>query len=249
MELNPGKCHFMLIGQSNDLTSLHISNSIIPATNMECLLGVTIYSDLTFSQHLNGVIAKANKKINALSRVSPYMNQIQRKIVFQSFVKSQFTYCPLIWMFCNRSENNRINRLHERALRLVNSDNNSTFEELLVQSRDVTIHHSNIQKLVTEVYKFSNSLGPPILNEIFKKREMPYNLRSFREIETLYPKSVRHGTESLSYKASQIWNDVPYDLKEVSTLNQFKEKIKLWRCNDCTCRLCKTYLHRVGFID
>ena len=47
----------------------------------------------------------------------------------KAFVESEFGYCPLIWTFHgNRSLNNCMNKLHERALRLVYRDYDSTYE-------------------------------------------------------------------------------------------------------------------------
>ena len=48
-----------------------------------------------------------------------------------SFFNSQFNYCPLVWMFHSRSINNKINRLHERVLRIVYNDFKSSFKNLL----------------------------------------------------------------------------------------------------------------------
>ena len=49
----------------------------------------------------------------------------------KSFMKSEFAYCPLVWMCSDKTTDNRINHLHERALRTVYNDNASTFEKLL----------------------------------------------------------------------------------------------------------------------
>ena len=71
----------------------------------------------------------------------------------KAFVISQFNYCPLISMFHNRALNNRINRKHERALRIVYQNNNQSFSELLKLDNAVTIHQRNLQVLVTETLK------------------------------------------------------------------------------------------------
>ena len=62
----------------------------------------------------------------------------------KSFIESQFGYCPLVWMFHSRSLNNRINHIHERALRIVYKDYYSSFEELLEKDKSFTIHERNI---------------------------------------------------------------------------------------------------------
>ena len=70
----------------------------------------------------------------------------------KAFVESQFGYCPLIWMFHSRGLNNKINRIHERALRITYKDKSSTFQELLEKGNSVSIHHGNVQKLAIEIY-------------------------------------------------------------------------------------------------
>ena len=67
------------------------------------------------------------------------------RTLMKSFTESQFGYCPLAWMFCGRKASNRINHLHERALRIVTNDNQSSFENLLRKDCSVSIHHRNIR--------------------------------------------------------------------------------------------------------
>ena len=88
-----------------------------------------------------------------------------------AFINSQFGYCPLVWMFHSRSLNNRINRIQERALRIVYNDNLSTFNELLLRDGYVTIHERNIQILAVELYKVINDLAPDIMMEVFAKKQ------------------------------------------------------------------------------
>ena len=73
-------------------------------------------------------------------------------------------------MFHNRKENNKINRLHERSLRILYKDDTSTFEQLLTKDGSFTIHQRNIQKLAIEIFKTKNNIGPSILNDIFVRR-------------------------------------------------------------------------------
>ena len=81
----------------------------------------------------------------------------------KSFVTSQLGYCPLIWMFHSRHLNNKINSIHERALRITYHDHISTFQELLNKGNSVSIYHRNLQALVTEMFKIQRGLSPDIL--------------------------------------------------------------------------------------
>ena len=78
----------------------------------------------------------------------------------KAFIISQFNYCPLIWIFYNRALNNRINKIHERVLRLVYQNKNLSFSELLELDNAVTIHQRNLQVLVTKIFKVKNNLSP-----------------------------------------------------------------------------------------
>ena len=94
----------------------------------------------------------------------------------KAFITSQFSYCPLIWMFHSRNLNNKINRIHERALRLVDQ-NNLSFSELLDLDNSVAVHPKNLQVLVTEM-EFKNGIAPEIMKDIFELQNPSYNLRS-----------------------------------------------------------------------
>ena len=81
-------------------------------------------------------------------------------------------------MFHSRTLNNKINRLHEKALRIEYGDYRSKFDELLEKDSSFSIHHINIQTLATEIFKSLNGLSPQIMNEVFQvKSSVPYYLR------------------------------------------------------------------------
>ena len=74
----------------------------------------------------------------------------------KAFITSQISYCPLIWKFHGRNLNNKINRIHERALRLV-YQNNLSFSELLDLDNSVTVHQKKLQ--VFAIYKVKNGIA------------------------------------------------------------------------------------------
>ena len=87
------------------------------------------------------------------------------------------------------------------------------------------------------------------MNETFPFRDININLRNNTDFISRNVKTVRYGTESLSYLAPKIWNLLPNEMRDSSTLASFKEKIKLWVPDLCPCRLCKNYIHQVGFVE
>ena len=166
----------------------------------------------------------------------------------KTFIESQFAYCLLVWMFHSRRINNKINRIHERALRITYNNKSSSFQDLLDRDNSVTIHHRNIRTLAIETFKVLHGLSPPLLNEVFVERNCNYNLRGNNFLNRRRVNSVRYGTESVSFLAPKIWDILPKEIKNSETLNAFKAKIKNWVPQECPCRLCKTYVSQVGFI-
>ena len=151
----------------------------------------------------------------------------QRKLLLNAFITAQFSHASVIWMFHSRKVNNRINHIHERALRLVYKDYTSTFDELLLKDNPFRIHHRNLQKLAIEIFKVKLGLAPEIMKNIFPIIENPYDLRSETKFKSRNVHTVRHGIETASFVAPKIWSSIPRSYKECSCLNEFKQKSNL----------------------
>ena len=102
--------------------------------------------------------------------------------------------------------------------------------------------------LATEMYKILNVLSPDIMQDIFEIKSNYYNTRDAPAFSSRNIKRVRYGLKTISYMAPKIWNLVPKEMKQVTTLNEFKAKIKIWKLENCPCQLCRTYLLQIGFI-
>ena len=137
MKANPDKCH--LLTSSSDKVSICVDNYNIKSSKCEKHLGIKIDNKLNFNTHVDEICKKAGQKLNTLSRVTPYMDLSKRRILLNAFSISQFSYCPLVWMFHSRGKNNKINRIHERCLQIIYNDKKSTFYELLEKDDSVSI--------------------------------------------------------------------------------------------------------------
>ena len=106
-------------------------------------------------------------------------------------------------MFHSRTINNKINCLHERALRIVYSDFQSFFEGFLMKDSSFPIHERNIQSLAIEIYKFLNGLSPSFLNNVFHENiSNNYDLRNHKELYSRNPKRQL----DIELKLFHIWH-------------------------------------------
>ena len=177
------------------------------------------------------------------------MDLNKKRLLLNAFFMSQFSYCQLVWMCHNRTKNNKINRLHERCLRLIYNDKKSSFEQLLEIDSSVSVHDRNLRALATEMYKIYHGISPTIMNEIFTLRHQnQYNLRNWTYFDAPKVRTVNHGSESVRYLGSKIWEIIPAYTKELDTIDKFKIAIKKWKPESCPCRLCRVYLQNIGYL-
>ena len=104
--------------------------------------------------------------------------------------------------------------IHERALRVVYKDYNSSFDELLEKYNSYKIHSRNFQKLVTEIFKVKMNLSPEIMKEVFEIVEGPHALRNDLKLKSRKIRSVRYGIKTASFVSARVWNSLPSDLKQ-----------------------------------
>ena len=247
MKSNTSKCHLFVTDINHKKYSsksyIYLQNEFLESQETVKLLGLEIDQNLDFDEYINGLIKRGNQKLHALMRIKSFLTEDKLKLVMRSFIESQFNYCPLIWMYHSREINRKINKLHERALRVVYKNNDLTFEQLLEKDKSFTIHERNIQKLAVEMYKVKHNLCPKPIQELFTPTVRGNN-------EWVLPKvtTVNRGLETARYRGPMIWKIVPMEIKNSKSLSVFKTRIKEWKPLGCTCRLCKTYIKGVGYL-
>ena len=194
------KFHALL--STDKLVHVNIGTTQIENTQNERLLGITIFSKLSFDKHIQQICSRASAKLKALARIVPFMNITKMKRLMNAFFNAQFCYCPFTWMFHSRKLNNKINKLHERCLQIVYNNNTSTYEELLETDNSVSVHFQNVQALAIELCKVVNGFSPNIMKDVFPLYEnSSYNNRNKRTFHSRHIKTAHFGSETLSHLA------------------------------------------------
>ena len=234
---NSGESHFLISPYEEII--LKILGFAVGSSPCEGLLGITIGSELTIYKHIISLCSKDNQKC-AL------------EILLNSFIMAQFNYCPLTWMCHSRALNNKINRMQERALRIVYNDYKPNFKELLEGDHSFTVHERSIHYIAIETCKVKNGLSPVIMNDIFQfSKSCAYELRSGNHLQTTNTSTVHFGSEFIKTRGTKIWDLTPQEIKASKYLIIFKKKIKNWaQKKSCPCHLCRIYVswfHKLTF--
>ena len=146
----------------------------------------------------------------------------KKRLIFKAFIVSQFNYFPLLWMIHTKQLNNRINSLHEKALRVTFQNRNSSFSKLLKLEKLASIHYRYIKYLLTEIYKVKIGLSPPVMSDIFSlNQNSSYNITSGVSMSKRNVRTNKLVLRLLIQFGAILWNDLPAELKHMESLNTF----------------------------
>ena len=232
MEPNPSKFQFMTISPKPcQSISLMINESTtIESVDHIVMLGITIDNRLNFEKHVSLICKKAARQLNALARISRYLTPTSRDIVNRSFVSSNFSYSPLVWHFCGKTANGKVEKLHERSLRILTNDRQSSYDELLVKTGSASMLTHRLRLMLIEVFKYFKSLTPACLNEMFQIKCNSHGLRDVTRLVQPLRRTSTYGLRTISYVGPKLWNDLPIDFKYIDDmdLHDFKQLINNW---------------------
>ena len=124
MILNSDTYYFLTLGFQDAQPNIKIKN--VPE---EKVLGITINNKQTLKSHLKNICNIASQKLSAFARLTKYTSPLKRKTLFNSFIKSQFSYCPL--MFTSKELNKKIKKIHEKFLGPVLNGHQSILDDNL----------------------------------------------------------------------------------------------------------------------
>ena len=156
----------------NETLQISSEQKIINSKEVE-ILGIKVDRKPSFHQHIKSISKKARQKLSALLRISSCLEDKKKKVIYKTIIKSQFNYCPLIWIFCSRKSKNLVNKVQERALRLTYNGNENNFQTL-IENNETYVHQRNLQFLMAEVCEIK-TYTPPIMHHLFQFRGNTFN--------------------------------------------------------------------------
>ena len=240
LKANPGKFQFMILGdKQNTSLVLNINGKKINNSREIELLGIVIDNQLKFKKQIENLCKKASFKLHALRRIRKFLTVEKARILANGFINSQFNYAPLIWMFASKTTINKILKIYYRTLQVVYREYHKSYEELLQNNKDIYIHQKHLRILALEVYKSIMHFNSEFMWHCFNTKPIPYNLRKGSRLLIPPAKSANFGTNSITFRESLLWNNLPLRLKNSQTIDDFKFELKIFGKIHCTCTVCR----------
>ena len=235
MKANPSKFKFMIMSSENiEPQILTISDDVCLQSQTDVkVLGITVDYRLTFNEHIRICTLKAARQLNALSRISKYLDTKSKSVLYHSFIASNFNYCPIVWHFCGVVNNNKLEKIQERSLRILFSDYESDVHDLLDSIGGQTLALRRLKFKLLEVYKCIKKVNAPCLHNLFNTNTIPYQLRTSK-LEQPLRRTTRYGLRTFSYVGSHLWNSVSNDHSDIAHIdfNEFRAFLNTWKGPD-----------------
>jgi hypothetical protein len=242
MQANPEKFQFLMLKPMSfkGVIPNHVivNDVCIQREDSVKFLGITIDDKLKFDLHVTNLCIKAGNQLNVLYRFKNIFSIEEKKILYTTFILSNFNYCPIVWNFCNSDMMRKMEHIQERALRFIYNDTSSQYRDMLSSYKYETLHVRRIKTIACEVYKSLNNLNPQFMHDMFEKKENMYGFRDSEKLVVPNFNKIRYGRNTFSYYGSHLWNMLPVETKHATSLNVFKRMLKSWEGPNCNCSSC-----------
>ena len=229
---NPEKLNAIGIKRRNETEQINIKigDQAIKTTDNIKLLGVNFDENLIFSQHISELCKKASQRVGVLARLRNLITTETKLLLYKTAIMPYLTYYHLTWHFCKASDTRKVERIQERALRIVYNSHSETYMNLLDRAKLPSLLNRRLQDIVILMYKVKYRLVPDFICDIFSTKSCKYNFRN-QNFDIPRFNSVLYGKHSLRYLGPFLWNKLDKNITETSSLSRFKFHI---RCKDLT---------------
>ena len=87
------------------------------------------------------------------------------------------------------------------------------------------------------------------MNKVFQTNDCPYELRNARILASKHKSTVKYGINTIPFRGSQIWQNIPSEIRNSESLSLFKSNIKQIQSLPCRCKTCRSFIANLGYID
>ena len=243
MKANPEKFQLIVLDrncQDQNQLSLKINEIAIPQVTCVKLLGIQIDCKLEFTEHVNALCKKAGRNLKILLRMSKRIRNIQdRYCLMESFLLSCFSYCQIVWHFCNRVLSHKMEKLYERGIRFAENDYVTEYDDLLQKTEKSTFIVNRLRNIAMFVFNCMQNATPEYLRDLYRTKDQTYSMRDRKILDVTRFNTIKYGKNSLKYTGTKMWNSLPQKIKCHTESDLFKRELfAMWVCKERQCQKC-----------
>ena len=235
LTLNLTKTEFLLIGSRQRLSNLpeslavRINQSCVEQVSTAKSLGVYIDQNLNWETHIRETSKKIASGISAIKRIRKFVPREILLTIYNSLIQPHFDYCSVVWGCCSKGLSQKLQKLQNRAARIITFSNyDSNVDELLRNLNWKKLDHQRAVNKAIMMYNTVNNQTPDYISSRFfpRNERLTYNLRNVDcKLSVLQPRT-NYGKRSFSYSGAVLWNGLPNEIKQSTSLNDFKTKLR-----------------------
>ena len=234
LTLNLTKTEFLIITSRqrrvylSDNPSLTINNFPIEQVSSTKSLGVIIDENLSWNTHIKTVCKKISSTLGLIKRIRDFVPFYTLLNIFNGLVKPQFDYCSLVWDCCSTGLAEKLQKLQNRAARiLLSAPYDSSATDLFSRLHWKNLRNQRLFAKAVMMFKILNGQTPDYLSNkfIFRNDTTCYRLRNSDMRLALPQPRTHYVRKSFSYSGAALWNSLPTDIRVSKTLGEFKMKL------------------------
>ena len=237
MALNADKTKSMLIcskpklkmlAKNNDMLQISIQDKEIETVSNTKLLGIHLDSSLTWTKHVSVISNKICKRLGLLKCLNPFLAPRARLAFYNALVQPLMDYGACVWGDSFVTHSNTMLRLQKRAARIIKDVSWDAPSEALFKDLKIVPFHERVARIkVKTVFKALNGMLPTYLSEMFTRFSSVHSRKTRNSSKNLILPRVKHssGQCSFVFSAARLWNNLPNELKDCSSLSSFMNKI------------------------
>ena len=240
LSLNVVKTQAMVIGsQPNlkkiaekkvDTPSFSIGGSDIDLIKNVKYLGVQLDSNLDWDQHMKVLCGKVSRAIGFLKYAKKFVPKDTLIQMYRGIVEPHFRYCCSVWGSCGETKLQALQKLQNRAARIVSNSSYDTSATLLIKNlKWLTVTDMIKSETATVTYKALTGLAPSYLSNLFTKnsdRNIDISLRNAATDLYIPRMTTCKGQKAISFRGAKTWNQLPLEVKQANSLTSFKTHLR-----------------------